>query len=74
VLTIGAFAVRRTRIELLGAEPHYKRLWAPHRKRLALPAHAGSPIGWLEWPGNAYGRPLARRAGLAQLRQLQRVR
>lgn len=70
-----AFARGLKRVELLGAEDQYKRRWAPQsRDRMVLSAYADSPIGWLEWTTDAYGRPLARRAGLARLRRrLQRI-
>jgi CelD/BcsL family acetyltransferase involved in cellulose biosynthesis len=65
-----AFTRGLKRIELLGAEDKYKRLWATESHiRMQLHAYVGSPIGWLQWTADAYGRPLARRAGLARLRR-----
>jgi CelD/BcsL family acetyltransferase involved in cellulose biosynthesis len=65
-----AFMRPLKRVELLGADDGYKRLWtSDSRERLRLHAYAGSPIGWLEWTTDVHGRPLARRAGLARLRR-----
>jgi CelD/BcsL family acetyltransferase involved in cellulose biosynthesis len=65
-----AFTKGLKRVELLGAEDQYKRLWAPESHlRMQLHAYAGSPIGRLQWTADAYGRPLARRAGLPRLRR-----
>ncbi|MGN6868971.1 MAG: GNAT family N-acetyltransferase [Solirubrobacteraceae bacterium] len=64
-----AFIGRLKRVELLGAEDRYKRLWASHsRERLNLQAYANSPVGWLEWAADIHGRKLARRAGLDRVR------
>jgi CelD/BcsL family acetyltransferase involved in cellulose biosynthesis len=70
-----AFTTGLESVELLGAEDGYKRLWATHsRERMALRAYAGSAMGWLQWTAEAYGRPLARRAGLDRARRkLRRV-
>ncbi len=64
-----AFTGRLKRVELLGAEDRYRRLWASHtRERLNLQAYASSPVGWLEWAADIHGRKLARRAGLDRVR------
>lgn len=70
-----AFTQGLKRVELLGAEDDYKRLWATESHlRMQLHAYIGSPLGWLQWTADVYGRPLARRAGLARLRRQWRRR
>jgi CelD/BcsL family acetyltransferase involved in cellulose biosynthesis len=71
-----AFTKGLKRVELLGAEDQYKRLWATESHiRMQLHAYTASPIGWLQWTADAHGRPLARRAGLGRLRRRwQRLR
>jgi CelD/BcsL family acetyltransferase involved in cellulose biosynthesis len=65
-----AFTKGLNRIELLGAEDEYKRSWATESHiRMQLHAYMRSPLGWLQWTADAYGRPLARRAGLGRLRR-----
>jgi CelD/BcsL family acetyltransferase involved in cellulose biosynthesis len=60
-----AFERRLRRIELLGAAEPYKLAWATgSRPRIALEAFSGSPGGRAAWAAAAYGRPLAKRAGL----------
>jgi CelD/BcsL family acetyltransferase involved in cellulose biosynthesis len=61
-----AFARGLRRIELLGAAEPYKLQWATgSRPRIALEVFSGSPTGRAAWAAAAYGRPLAKRAGLA---------
>jgi CelD/BcsL family acetyltransferase involved in cellulose biosynthesis len=65
-----AFIGRLKRVELLGGEDRYKRVWAPHsHERVTVQAYANSPVGWLEWAADIHGRRLARRAGLGRLRR-----
>lgn len=57
------------RVELLGGDERYKLAFAGAvRERVRLQAFRPTPLGSAGWALEAWGRPLARRAGLGRLR------
>jgi CelD/BcsL family acetyltransferase involved in cellulose biosynthesis len=57
-----AFAEGLRRVEMLGEDETYKRVWCPEtRERIGLQAFAPSIAGRVDHLAYAHGRPLAKR-------------